>query len=245
MFEVVARDRVIRWFDSQELRWFESQKLCVSSSDHERRRRETSRKFLSTRLFTGNWQRLHSRRAWVSSSSIEFEQIFIGAEIGVGIVKLSELSAGLFVENIELSLWLFVGDIFAYLSGTLAKNVGAFVPSTEVADPRAANRETGYKVCFWFHTKELRLRREEKACFLGKTGNMGCYRTRIRSCLTYQLSKAFQKLLILLLTLKLDVQESVGDSFVTNRSLVASLKQHLNSFRTDSLVYSLLWLCRQ
>ena len=154
-------------------------------------------------------------------------------EIGDGIEKLSGLSVGLFVGSIGLSFWLFVGDIFAYLSETLAKKVGAFVPSTEVADPRAANRETGYKVCFWFHTKELRLRREEKACFLGKTGNMGCYRTRIRSCLTYQLSKAFQKLLILLLTLKPDVQESVGDSFVTNRSLAVSLKQYLNSFRTD------------
>lgn len=69
-------------------------------------------------------------------------------EIGDGIEKLSGLSVGLFVGSIELSFWLFVGDIFAYLSGTLAKNVGAFVPSTEVADPRAANRETGYKVCF-------------------------------------------------------------------------------------------------
>ena len=69
-------------------------------------------------------------------------------EIGDGIEKLSGLSVGLFVGSIGLSFWLFVGDIFAYLSETLAKKVGAFVPSTEVADPRAANRETGYKVCF-------------------------------------------------------------------------------------------------
>ena len=39
-------------------------------------------------------------------------------EIGDGIEKLSGLSVGLFVGSIELSFWLFVGDIFAYLSET-------------------------------------------------------------------------------------------------------------------------------